>query len=201
MVSFTARQAQHQLRISARVKLISTFEQKTLESTKAVSYLDGTPLGLDLGITNLAVVNDNSIPTSAPRGSISPSNALGELGIRVGKEELSMKVSSWSKETKLLALTMESRTPFTLPHALMTKGSLKARTAIISTPFSFSLGRFWMYPGTWLAEQVGVKAPGTEKRTTFLSAHSLEASYLIGIPHEEGSLLSSVHGMYLLTFN
>lgn len=147
------------------------------------------------------MVNDNSITTSAPRGGISPSNALGELGIRVGKEELLIKVSGWSKVAKPLALTMESRTPFTLPHALITKGSLKARTAIISTPFSFSLGRFWMYPGTWLAEQVGVKAPGTEKRTTFLSAHSLEASYLIGIPHEEGSLLSWVHGMYLLIFN
>lgn len=34
------------------------------------------------------MINDNCIPTSAPRGGIGPSNALGELGIRVGKEEL-----------------------------------------------------------------------------------------------------------------
>lgn len=101
-MSFTARQAQHQLRISARVKVIKMFKQERLKSTKALSYLNGTPLSLDLSIANLAVVNDNSIPTSAPRGGISPSNALGELGIRVGKEELFEKSKLLVKSGKTI---------------------------------------------------------------------------------------------------
>ena len=44
-------------------------------------------------------------------------------------------------------------------------------------------------------QEIG-NSPGTEKRTTFLSAHSLEASYLIGIPQEVTSPLSSDQGIY-----
>jgi hypothetical protein len=52
------------------------------------SYLDGAPLGLDLSIADLAVVNDNGITTRAPGRFISPANALGELSIGVGQEQL-----------------------------------------------------------------------------------------------------------------
>jgi hypothetical protein len=53
---------------------------------------------------------------------------------------------------------------------------LKAMQATISTPFVFSDDRFSMKPGRCLAEQPGVKAPGTEKRTTFLPANSVVKS-------------------------
>jgi hypothetical protein len=55
------------------------------------SYLDGASLGLDLSI-DLAVVNDNGITTRASGRLISPANALGELSIRVGQEQLIAKM-------------------------------------------------------------------------------------------------------------
>ena len=85
-------------------------------------------------------------------------------------------------------------TPLALPQADMTHASLYPSTPTTSTPFAFSLERFSMYPGksdsvlarqpepgwklvhTRLAVQVGVKAPGTAKRTTFLFLNSLLAS-------------------------
>jgi hypothetical protein len=42
-----------------------------------------------------------------------------------------------------------------------------------------------------------VKAPGTENKTTFLSAHSWEALYKTGIPQAVTSLDSAVHGICL----
>jgi hypothetical protein len=56
------------------------------------SYLDGASLGLDLSIADLAVVNDNGITTRASGRLISPANALGELSIRVGQEQLIAKM-------------------------------------------------------------------------------------------------------------
>jgi hypothetical protein len=61
-----------------------------------------------------------------------------------------------------------------LPHALMTNASLNAMQATTSTPLDLRSESFSMKPGRCLAEQPGVKAPGTEKRTTFLLAHSAE---------------------------
>jgi len=46
-----------------------------------------------------------------------------------------------------------------------------------------------------MAWQLGVKAPGTETRTTFLPANSLEASYDCGRPQAVG--LGSVMGAQL----
>src|SRR5690242_9687475 len=40
--------------------------------------------------------------------------------------------------------------------------------AIVSTPFAFNLSASATNPGTCFAEQVGVKAPGNAKATTFL---------------------------------
>jgi hypothetical protein len=60
-------------------------------------------------------------------------------------------------------------------------------TATISTPLPFNAGRFWMYPGRCLAEHPGVKAPGTEKRTTFFPANSVEmVSFLFGVGEVRG---------------
>src|SRR3546814_19542024 len=53
-----------------------------------------------------------------------------------------------------------------LPHAPMTKASLTAVQAISSMPFAFSSSALSTKPGRCLAEQVGVKAPGTEKSAT-----------------------------------
>jgi len=64
--------------------------------------------------------------------------------------------------------------PLAFPHADITNASLYAITATISTPLPFNAGRFLMYPGRCLAEHPGVKAPGTEKRTTFFPANSVE---------------------------
>src|SRR5690348_15521000 len=50
----------------------------------------------------------------------------------------------------------------------MTKASLTERQAIVSTPFPLMSPAFCTKPGRCLAEQVGVKAPGSAKSTTFL---------------------------------
>lgn len=54
----------------------------------SLPYLDGTLLGLDLGVADLAMIDDNSIAARAAGRAVGPANALGELGIGVGKEEL-----------------------------------------------------------------------------------------------------------------
>jgi len=79
--------------------------------------------------------------------------------------------------------------PFAFPHALITHASLNAVTATISTPLAFSFDKFSMYPGKWLAEQVGVKAPGVEKRTTFLLAHSVIVQVVSVKLHECGMMI------------
>src|SRR5690606_23204660 len=60
--------------------------------------------------------------------------------------------------------------PEDLFQAPKTKASLTAVATISSTPFAFSSPAFSTKPGRCLAEQVGVKAPGTENRATFLPA-------------------------------
>src|SRR5476649_1972155 len=50
----------------------------------------------------------------------------------------------------------------------MTKASLTEMQAMVSTPFALNLSASATKPGTCLAEQVGVKAPGSAKATTFL---------------------------------
>lgn len=68
-----------------------------------------------------------------------------------------------------------------LPQADMTQGSLQAMTTIWSMPLALSSAVFLMKVGMWLTWQVGVKAPGTETRITFLflnSAASEDVSWL-----------------------
>ena len=50
----------------------------------------------------------------------------------------------------------------------MTKTSLTAMHAIVSTSFARISSAWSTKPGRWFIEQVGVKAPGTETNTTFL---------------------------------
>src|SRR3954451_3435612 len=60
-----------------------------------------------------------------------------------------------------------SATPECLPHAFITNTSFTAMQAIVSTPFARTWSASCTKPGRCLASQVGVKAPGTENRTTF----------------------------------
>src|ERR1700761_4341802 len=61
----------------------------------------------------------------------------------------------------------------------MTNASLTAMQAMVSTPLAFSASAFCTKPGRCLALQVGVNAPGTAKRTTFLplKISSVEISF------------------------
>lgn len=124
-----------------------------------VAYLERTSFGFNIGICDLAVVNNQGIPAGATRSSVCPANTLRELGVRVRQEELhAISTRAVSRERKYH--TIESSVILlAFPQALMTKASLKATTATMSTPFALSSARFLMYPGRWLTEQVGVKAP------------------------------------------
>src|SRR6185436_317103 len=55
-----------------------------------------------------------------------------------------------------------------LPHAPITKASLTEMQAMVSTPLALIWSNDETKPGTCLAEQVGVKAPGRANATTFL---------------------------------
>jgi hypothetical protein len=57
-----------------------------------------------------------------------------------------------------------------LPQAPITKASFTERQTTLSTPFFEKSAACSTNPGRWRAEQVGVKAPGSAKSTTFLLA-------------------------------
>lgn len=61
-----------------------------LEGSKnriSAGFLDNTPLGLDLGIADLTVIDNDRITACTARGLISPANALGKLGIGIREEK------------------------------------------------------------------------------------------------------------------
>src|SRR4051794_18735688 len=61
----------------------------------------------------------------------------------------------------------------------MTKASLTERQAILPTPFDLISSAFCTKPGRCLAEQVGVKAPGSANSATFpLKNSSVETSFI-----------------------
>ena len=129
--------------------------------------------------------------------ALGPAELLGEVDFGVGEEELRCVSRHWRQvrrgrieggrlwkwvmgdSTPELGvsgkgtLTISSLIPFAFPQALMTKALLKAMQATISTPFPFNESSLSIYDGRWRPLQPGVKAPGTAKRTTFLSAHSV----------------------------
>ena len=83
------------------------------------------------------------------------------------------KSNGRGKEEEQSKHTIESSfTPLAFPHALMTNASLYAITQMTSTPLLLNSCSFSKKVGMWRIWQVGVKAPGTETRTTFLSANS-----------------------------
>lgn len=126
------------------VELLASYIAKTKVK---IPYLHNTPFGLDLGIADLTVIDNDRIAARTARGLIGPANALRKLGIGIGEEELFYKINTSRRNVwgGVVLLTMSSpRTPFALPQALITNGSLKATTATMSTPFSRSLGRLWI---------------------------------------------------------
>src|SRR5512142_2264444 len=66
------------------------------------------------------------------------------------------------------SITTLSPAFWSLPQAPMTNASLTEMQAMVSTPLPLILSNEPTNPGTCLAEQVGVKAPGRAKATTFL---------------------------------
>src|SRR5580658_10415547 len=63
-------------------------------------------------------------------------------------------------------------TPWFSPQAFITNTSLTLTQAMVSTPLDFSSAACSLKLGRCLAEQVGVKAPGTANRPTVLPANS-----------------------------
>ena len=59
-----------------------------------MTYLDSTLLGLNIGISDLSVVNNNGVAAGATGSIVGPTNALGELGIGVRQEELWKEIES-----------------------------------------------------------------------------------------------------------
>lgn len=59
--------------------------------------LENVLLGLLSGVGDLAVVDDQSVTVGAALG-VGPADALGELGIRVGEEELDLLVGFEMRE-------------------------------------------------------------------------------------------------------
>src|SRR6266404_3531829 len=66
------------------------------------------------------------------------------------------------------SILIVSPTFWSLPQAPITNASLTEMQTISSTPFAFSAAASARKPGTCLALQVGVKAPGSANATTFL---------------------------------
>src|SRR5271170_7910454 len=73
-----------------------------------------------------------------------------------------------------------SPTLLDLPQAFITKTSLTAVQAMVSTPFALILSASSTNPGKCLASQVGVNAPGTENSTTVLPANNCSVVIFCG---------------------
>src|SRR4029077_16557434 len=58
--------------------------------------------------------------------------------------------------------------PLAFFHSFITKPSLTAVTAMVSTPLALMASAFCTNPGRWFLWQVGVNAPGTANSTNFL---------------------------------
>lgn len=107
-----------------------------------VTHFERTLSGFNVSICDLSVVNNQGIAAGATRSSVCPANALGELGISIRQEEL-YAISTRAFSHRGNNHTIEPSVIFlVLAQALMTKGSLEARTAMISTPLALSCARF-----------------------------------------------------------
>src|SRR5579863_9861198 len=70
------------------------------------------------------------------------------------------------------SISTSSPTPWSSPQAFITNTSFTDTQAMVSTPLAFSSAACALKPGRCLAEQVGVKAPGTANSATFFPANS-----------------------------
>lgn len=129
-------------------------------------------------IRDHTLVDNHSPATVAASHSSVPGVVLREARFRVGKKQLhhvSARYPRCPREKRTRRTTSSLHTPLTFPQAHMTQGSLCPMHATQSTPFSFSSSRLCRNGGRCRSWQDGVKAPWTEKRTTFLPAHSSDA--------------------------
>lgn len=146
------------------------------QDTLGTSVGDALRHLIQLGVGNLAVVDDNSIALGAV--TLGPADGLAELAVGIGHKELSIRCVSVTcgergQEGHESLLTIDSSlTPLALPQAAITHASLLAMKIIWSTPLDLNSSSLARYEGTCCCWQVGVKAPGTATRTTFLFANS-----------------------------
>lgn len=162
------------------------------------SYLDSALLSLDLGVTNFAVVDDDRIPAGTARRAIGPANALREFGVGVGEEELfstisyrSTRVGPGPSTHNLITLHFVGLSPGAHHewviecnhrhdiHALLSE---LRQVLDVAGHVVHGAGRgksTWRYRAKVSSHGYGNERkqslPGTEKRTTFLLAHSFEA--------------------------
>lgn len=157
---------------------------------------DGSRALLSLSISDLAMIENHSPTTITITHTSSPTVLLGEESLGVAEEENIVALDAIDLTPRVLCQCQLSFIHLVFVRLrTMTQLSLEAITATISTPLSANCLRYLIYGGKCIAWHPGVKAPGTEKRTTFLFAHSLLASYSWGRPHAVGS--ASVMGAHL----
>lgn len=118
------------LRRSINLPVLRGIHLQLLDDVLGTGELEVVHLRLTSSVGDLAVVEDNGVTTSTTV-LVSPADALGELGVGVGEEELQQLV--YNAQLCILfqgfglrkKRTMSSfLTPLALPQALMTKASL-----------------------------------------------------------------------------
>lgn len=83
---FKGKQEPHRRQIS--IEKWSCQPPEGAETKDKITYLDSTLLGLNLGIADLTVIDNDRISAGTARRLIGPANALGKLGIRIREEKL-----------------------------------------------------------------------------------------------------------------
>lgn len=144
---------------------------------------DSLELGLDLGVGDLSVVDDGSpAAVAVPRSR--PADLVGQLGLEVASEDDESVVVVCAADVDLLPARHDEGIVWSDDDKLVDALLLYEEVSVVNA-VAEGLGADWhgydllksamcsMKRGTWLALQVGVKAPGTETRTTFLLANSL----------------------------
>lgn len=119
------------------------------QDTIGTSVGDAPAHLIQLGVGDLAVVNDNGITLGAV--TLGPADGVAELAVGVGHEELSLRVSLHLHVSHTFAckgrgrgrhgisLTIDSSlTPLALPQAAITHASLLAMKMIWSTPLDLN---------------------------------------------------------------
>jgi hypothetical protein len=90
------------------------------------------------------------------------------------------------------SMRMSSPTPWSAPQAFITNTSLTDTQAMASTPLAFSSAACSLKPGRCLAEQVGVKAPGTASSATVLPLKI--SSVVMGLGPSDDAVMKTASG-------